>query len=206
METATRQPGIRVAMIDEEHALGRTAELYERIKSSTGLPFVPDMFRLTSTNPRLLEVVVAGYGGIFGGDTLPRQLKELISAWTSKLNGCPYCVGTHSWFLHQFGGSDELLDAVATASTAEELPVDARTLPLMQLVTKVSTGSYKITDADWEKAAAAGWSEAEILEAVFCACLFAFINRLVDATGLAGSTDRSRIARQLDDDTDGDPS
>src|SRR5690349_2458426 len=61
METATRQPGIRVAMIDEEHAQGRTAELYERIKSTTGLPFVPDMFRLTSTNPRLLEVVVSGY-------------------------------------------------------------------------------------------------------------------------------------------------
>ncbi len=198
METATRQPGIRVSMINEEHAQGPTAELYERVKAATGLPFVPDMFRLTSTNPRLLEVVVTGYSGLFSGTTLPRQLKELISAWTSKMNSCPYCVGTHSWFLHQFGGDDELLDAVATASQPEELPIDERTLPLMQLVTKVSTGSYKIVDADWEKAAAAGWTEAEILEAVFCACLFAFINRLVDATGLGSSTDRSRVARQLD--------
>jgi len=194
MET-TRQPGIRVPLIDEEKAEGRTAELYEKIKEVTGLPFVPDMFRLTSTNPRLLEVVVSGYGGIFGGDTLPRELKELISAWTSKLNGCPYCVGTHSWFLSQFGGSDELLEAVATAETADELPVDARTLPLMRLVTKVSTGAYKITDADWEAATAAGWSDGELLEAVFCACLFAFINRLVDSTGLGSSVDQSRIAR-----------
>jgi len=43
------------------------------------------------------------------------------------------------------------------------------------------------------------WSDAEMLEAVFCACLFAFINRLVDSTGLGSSTDRSRVARQLDD-------
>ncbi|HEY0697361.1 MAG TPA: carboxymuconolactone decarboxylase family protein [Micromonospora sp.] len=199
METTTKQPGIRVPLVDEEHAEGRTAELYERIKAVTGLPFVPDMFRLTSTNPRLLEVVVTGYGGIFHGDTLPRQLKELISAWTSKLNGCPYCVGTHNWFLSQFGGSDELVEAVENASTAEELPVDDRTMPLMQLVTKVSTGAYKITDADWEKATAAGWSDAELLEAVFCASLFAFINRLVDATGLGTSVDRSRIARQGDE-------
>jgi alkylhydroperoxidase family enzyme len=71
-------------------------------------------------------------------------------------------------------------------------------MPLMQLVTKVSTGSYKITDADWDRAAEAGWSEAEILEAVFCACLFAFINRLVDATGLGSSVERSRVARQAD--------
>jgi len=199
METTTRQPGVRDPLVEEEHAEGRTAELYEEIKAVTGLPFVPDMFRLTSTNPRLLRVLVTGYGGIFTGDVLPRHLTELISAWTSKLNGCPYCVGTHSWFLSQFGGSDELLDAVATANTAEELPVDERTMPLMQLVTKVSTGAYKITDADWEKAAAAGWSEAEMLEAVFCASLFAFINRLVDATGLGSSVDRSRVASQGDE-------
>ena len=199
METTTRQPGVRVPLVEEEHAEGRTAELYEEIKAVTGLPFVPDMFRLTSTNPRLLRVLVTGYGGIFTGDVLPRHLTELISAWTSKLNGCPYCVGTHSWFLSQFGGSDELLDAVATANTVEELPVDERTMPLMQLVTKVSTGAYKITDADWEKAAAAGWSEAEMLEAVFCASLFAFINRLVDATGLGSSVDRSRVASQGDE-------
>ncbi|WP_018719932.1 carboxymuconolactone decarboxylase family protein [Salinispora fenicalii] len=199
METTTKQPGIRVPLIDEEHAEGRTAELYDQIKAVTRLPFVPDMFRLTSTNPRLLEVVVAGYGGVFNGDTLPRDLKELISAWTSKLNGCPYCVGTHSWFLSEFGGSEELVEAVSVASTAEELPVDERTRPLMKLVEKVSTGAYKITDADWERASAAGWSDAEILEAVFCASLFAFINRLVDATGLGTSTDRSRIARQGDE-------
>lgn len=199
MQTTTRQPGVRVPLVDEEHAQGRTAELYRQIKDATGLPFVPDMFRLASTDPRLLEVVVAGYGGIFGGDTLPRQLTELISAWTSKLNGCPYCVGTHSFFLSQFGGSDELLAAVSNASSVEELPVDERTLPLLQLVTKVSTGAYKITDADWEKAANAGWSDAEMLEAVFCACLFAFINRLVDATGLGSSVERSRVSQLADE-------
>lgn len=198
METTVRQPGIRVPMVDEQDARGRAAELYDDVKSMTGLPFVPDMFRLTSTSPRLLEVVVAGYRGAFTGDTLPRELKELISAWTSKLNGCPYCVGTHSWFLSQFGGSDELLEAVSTADTPEDLPVDARTLPLLQLVTKVSTGSYKIVDADWDRAAAAGWTDAEMLEAVFIACLFAFINRLVDATGLGSSVERSRVARLAD--------
>lgn len=196
MEGTTTVPGIRVPLVDEEDATGRTAELYEKIKSVTNLPFVPDMFRLTSTNPRLLEVLVTGYGGVFGGDTLPRELKELISAWTSKLNGCPYCVGTHSWFLQHFGGSEELIDAITTATSAEELPVDDKTMPLMQLVTKVSTGAYKITDADWARAADAGWSDAEMLEAVFCASLFAFINRLVDATGLGSSVDQSRIASQ----------
>jgi uncharacterized peroxidase-related enzyme len=198
MEKIVEEPRVRVTLIDEEDATGRTAELYERVKAVTGLPFVPDMFRLASTEPRLLEVVVAGYGGIFRDTTLPRHLTELIAAWTSKLNGCPYCVGTHNWFLSQFGGSDDLLEAVDGADSVEELPLDDRTRTLMRLVTKVSTGAYKITNADWDEAAAAGWSEAEMLEGVFVAALFAFINRLVDATGLGSSVDRSRIARQGD--------
>ena len=38
-----------------------------------------------------------------------------------------------------------------------------------------------------------------MLEAVFCASLFAFINRLVDATELGSSVDRSRVASQGDE-------
>jgi len=198
MTTTAEAPEVRVTLDGEEEATGRTAELYEQIKARTGLPFVPDMFRLASTNPRLLEVLATGYGGVFAGSTLPRRLLELIAAWTSKLNGCPYCVGTHSWFLGQFGGGDDLVAAVAGATDVEDLPLDERTRPLMRLVTKVSTGAYRITDADWADAAVAGWSEAEIFEAVFCACLFAFINRLVEATGLGPATGTSRIARQAE--------
>ena len=127
---------------------------------------------------------------------MPRDVKELISAWTSQVNGCSYCVGTHNWFLRQFNGSEELTAAVESASSPDELPIDDRTMELMRLVTRVSTEAYKITDADWDRAAAAGWSRAQVLEAVFCAALFNFINRLVDATGLGTALQQSRISQQ----------
>lgn len=191
-------PGVRVPLIEEEDATGRTAELYAYIKAETKLPFVPDMFRLTSTRPDLLKVVSTGYEGVFLSEdaVLPRQTRELIAAWSSNVNGCPYCVGTHNWFLGQFGGSDELVAAVWSAKDLDELPLDEKTYALLRLVTKVSKHAYKVIDEDWEAVAEAGWTNAEILEAIFTASLFAFINRMVDATGLGTSVQQSRISQQ----------
>jgi uncharacterized peroxidase-related enzyme len=197
MQTEKSIPGVRVPVVAEADATGRAAELYARVKSATGMPFVPDMFRLTSTKPELLEVVIAGYLGVFGEEgELPRQTKELIAAWTSKVNGCPYCVGTHNWFLQHFGGSPELADAISERDSSDELPIDEKTKELMRLVTKVSTAAYKITDADWKRATEAGWTDGELLEAVFTAALFNFINRLVDGVGLGTSVRQSRISQQ----------
>jgi uncharacterized peroxidase-related enzyme len=192
-------PGVRVPMVEEADATGRVAELYDNIKAKTGFPFVPDMFRLSSSRPALLNVISTGYQGVFIEDAvLERRMRELIAAWTSKVNGCPYCVGTHNWFLGAFGGSEELKEAVANSDSVEDLPLDEREKELMRLITKVSLNAYKVVDSDWEKVAAHGWSNEEILEAVFCACLFNFINRLVDSTGLGTSVQQSRISKQPD--------
>lgn len=190
-------PAVRVPMVEEADATGRTAELYRNIKEATGFPFVPDMFRLASSNPNLLEVVFTGYRGLFLVDgELPRQTKELISSWVSQVNQCPYCVGTHNFFLQYFGAPKELTDAITTATSADDLPVDDKTKTLLHLVTKVSKHAYKITDEDWDTARAAGWTTEQVLEGVFCASLFNFITRIVDSTGLGTSVTQSRISQQ----------
>lgn len=191
-------PGVRVPMIAESEATGRTAELYEQIKGALGIPFVPDMFRLASTRPELLSAVMAGYEGVFHHGVLPREIKELIAAWTSRVNSCPYCVGTHNYFLLLFGGSEELTHATQEATSPEDLPVDERTKALLRLVTKVSQAAYKVTDDDWARAGEAGWTNADLLEAVFTAALFNFITRLVDSTGLGTTVTASRVSRLAD--------
>lgn len=195
--------GIRVPLIDEADATGYLAELYERCKKVTSLNFVPDMFRLISSRPELLETMLAGYDGVFNHGKLPRQTRELISAWTSKVNQCPYCVGTHNFFLQAFGGSQELADAIENADSPDDLPVDDRTRVLLRLLTKLSHSAYRITDSDWQVALDAGWTSDDLLEAFFCAALFNFITRLVDGLGLGTTVTRSRISQQeLPDDAE----
>jgi uncharacterized peroxidase-related enzyme len=187
---------VRVPLVDEGQAEGRLAELYEEIKKSTNLPFVPDMFRLMSTRPDLLEGVVAGYKGMFLGGVMPRQTRELVAAWTSKVNQCPYCVGTHNFFFQAFGGPQETAQAVESAQTVDDLPVDERTKVLLRLLTKLTQEAYKITDADWATAVDAGWSSEELLEGFFIAGMFNFITRMVDGLGLGFSVAASRVSQQ----------
>ncbi|RKT87231.1 uncharacterized peroxidase-related enzyme [Saccharopolyspora antimicrobica] len=188
---------VRVPLIDESQADGRLAELYDEVKKATDLPFVPDMFRLVSTRPDLLDAVVAGYKAMYLGGVLPRQTRELISAWTSKVNQCPYCVGTHNFFFQVFGGPEEIAEAVESARTADDLPVDERTKVLLRLLTKLSREAYKISDEDWQVALDAGWTAEELLEAFFTASMFNFITRMVDGLGLGASVAASRVS-QLD--------
>jgi uncharacterized peroxidase-related enzyme len=187
---------VRVPMIEEGDATGDLAELYELIKAGTGLPFVPDMFRLMSSKPDLLKAVVAGYDGIFNHGELPRETRELIAAWTSRVNQCPYCVGTHSFFLQVYGGSEELSNAIEASTSPDELPVDEPTHELLRLITKVTTAPYRITDTEWQRTIDAGWTAGQLLEGVFCASLFNFITRLVDSLGLGTSVTMSRISQQ----------
>jgi uncharacterized peroxidase-related enzyme len=191
--------GVRVPLIGEAEATGRTAELYQQIKSAAGLPFVPDMFRLVSSKPALLEALMAGYGSAFGELELARQTRELVASWSSKVNSCTYCVGTHNWFLLQFGGTQELADAITLADTPQDLPVDDKVKALLQLTTKVCVEAYKVTDGDWDAALEAGWSQGELLDAVFVASLFNFITSMVESLGLGSALQRSRIAAQLED-------
>lgn len=194
MDDATAH--VRVPLVDESQATGRLAELYDEVKKATDLPFVPDMFRLVSTRPDLLEAVLAGYKGMFLDGVLPRRTRELISAWTSKVNQCPYCVGTHNFFFQAFGGAEDIAKAVESAQTADELPVDERTKVLLRLLTKLSREPYKISDADWQRALDAGWSTDELLEGFFIASMFNFINRMVDGLGLGTSVAASRVSQQ----------
>src|SRR5436305_4296551 len=124
---------VRVPLIEEKDAHGRLAELYDEVKKVTGLPFVPDMFRLLSTRPDLLNAAVAGYTAMFGEGVLPRQTRELICAWTARVNQCPYCVGTHNFFYQVFGGPAEIGDAIDTADTPDDLPLDEKTKVLLRL-------------------------------------------------------------------------
>lgn len=186
---------VRVPLVAETDATGDLAAIYEDIKGSLNIPFVPDMFRLLSTRPDLLGAILGGYRAVFLGGELERRTKEIIAAWTARLNQCPYCVGTHNFFVLAFGGTPELTQAIETAPGIAELPLDDKIKSLLTFTEKITLTPWKITDGDWESARAAGWSQSELLEASFTAALFGSITRLVDGLGLGSSVEESRISK-----------
>ncbi len=80
-----------IKMITEEEATGKVRELYQDIKESLGIDFVPNMYKVMAAKPAYLETqwhkiktVMKGQGKL---DSLTR---EIIAVAISAVMGCDY--------------------------------------------------------------------------------------------------------------------
>jgi len=86
--TAPQNPRIRI--VQESEATGETKAIYDDVRATFGLPWVPDIVKLVSIRPDFLRVLLDGYKAMFGGGHLPRDVKEMIATVVSKGNSCSY--------------------------------------------------------------------------------------------------------------------
>jgi uncharacterized peroxidase-related enzyme len=110
---------------------------------------------------------------------------EMIAAFVSGLNECQYCVGVHSETAKAFGLPKGLLEKMVV--DLEGSPVEPPMLPLLQYIRLLTRAPHQLVQADADKVFAAGWSERALHDAVLTACLFNFMNRLLDGHGAKGN-------------------
>jgi uncharacterized peroxidase-related enzyme len=175
--------GVRLPVVAEASATGATADTYTEIRDYFGLGFVPDVFQLTSTRPSFLRAFWQGYQSMFTEGTLARETKELVAALVARDAGCRYCVDAHLFLLELIGATPEVV-AAARAETIDDLPVESKVRDLLHFVRRINLEAYTITDAHFAHLRGAGWTDEELLEAVWTACLFNGIVRLADTFGL----------------------
>jgi uncharacterized peroxidase-related enzyme len=181
VETQTRS--IRVGVIPEADASGPVAELYDELRGMF-LGFVPDVFKLVSTRPELLRAFVTGYRSMFDGGELPRAAKEVVAVTVARTASCRYCASAHEAMLRLIDADARHIDAIVSGSLDDPvIPPDLRVLA--ELARDISQHAHRITDDDLARVRAHGWTESQVLEAVWVACLFNGIVRLADTLGLS---------------------
>lgn len=161
-----------------------------RLKS---LPEDAKVYEVFARRPGLFEPFTAFCEQIMRGPSpLSAGERELLGAYVSGLNSCPYCHDVHNEAVKAYG-----IDAALTRQLRDDLaaaPVDARLKPLFALARKMTEGAWRVTDADFEAARAAGWDEEGIHDAVVITCLFNFMNRLVSTLGIEADEDYLALA------------
>ena len=172
----------RVEIVREQDATGEVAELYDELRELF-LGFVPDVFKLVSTAPDLLRVFVAGHRAMFDGGQLPREAKEVVALTVARVASCRYCTTAHDALLRLLGTDTAYADAVLDGALDDPaIPTDIRALA--ELATKITEHAYRITDDDLDRVRAHGWTDQQLLEAVWVACQFNANVRLADTFGL----------------------
>ena len=172
----------RVEVVREQDATGEVAELYDELRGLF-LGFVPDVFKLVSTQPHLLRVFVAGHRAMFDGGQLPREAKEVVALTVARVASCQYCTTAHDALLRLLGTETAYADAVLSGALDDPaIPTNIRALA--ELATKITEHAYRITDDDLDRVRAHGWTDQQLLEAVWVTCQFNAAVRLADTFGL----------------------
>ena len=108
---------------------------------------------------------------------LPKQLVDLVYLRASLINGCAYCIDSHTHDLRKAGMSDDKIALVPVWREAESL-FDAReraALAWTEVVTEIA--STHASEADYQ-AAAAVFNEKELADLTLAIGLINTYNRL----------------------------
>ena len=107
-----------VRPVEENKATGKVAAIYEDIKKTKNIDFVPALWRTIATNPTQLEVVWTNLKTLMHPEAtghvgrLDPKTREIIALAVSATNGCPYCINSHTAALRKLGVDEQTLGEV----------------------------------------------------------------------------------------------
>jgi uncharacterized peroxidase-related enzyme len=182
---------------------------------------VPPVIAVLKARPAALRAVLdLNYALTFGASSLGRRAEELIAVWVSALNGCFFCLATHARYLEQQWTADPaelqtLLEHLSSLAERARSDADAEhrqtndalasvaalepsERALLVFVTALTLAPADLGRADFSGLRAAGFAEAQCLDAVLVAGCFALMNRLASGAGvLLDPSKHSDAERQL---------
>ena len=118
MATMTEERVATVRMVGEDEANGKVAAIFDDIKATKGLSFVPNFWRVLATNADHLELVWTNLKSLMHPETVGRESKldpltrEIIALAVSATNGCAYCTNSHTAAVRKLGLDVEALGEV----------------------------------------------------------------------------------------------
>ena len=98
-----------VKMIEEKASNGSVREVYDDIKETRGIGYVPNIWKTLATHPPTLKRIWTGIKSVMAPGRLDPLTKEMIAVAVSSTNNCEYCIRSHTAAARKLGMDDEML-------------------------------------------------------------------------------------------------
>lgn len=171
--------------IDEKHAEGALAEIYERLISERGK--VANILKVHSLNPGAMDAHLTLYMSImFQRSGLSRYEREAIAVAVSAANDCDYCVTHHAESLRRYE-KDEAVIARMIAGDYAQLP--ERLTAMLIFATALTRYPGDSREVHVRALREAGLDDGEILDATLVIAYFNFVNRIALGLGVEFNDD-----------------
>ncbi len=109
----TEKPKEKVAfvkVVEESEATGQVKEVYEDIKKTLGIDFIPNMYKAMANKPEYLKTTWEKVQTIMTSQgKLDSKTKDIIALTVSIMSGCDYCIGVYNKTVKHAGLDDEAL-------------------------------------------------------------------------------------------------
>ncbi|MCH8841536.1 MAG: carboxymuconolactone decarboxylase family protein [SAR324 cluster bacterium] len=98
-----------VKMVEYEAATGRVKEIFDDIKDTRNIDFIPNFWKTIAHHPPTLDRVWSDLKSIMAPGRLDTLTKEMIAVAVSVTNGCTYCINSHTAAAIKLGMDNEML-------------------------------------------------------------------------------------------------
>lgn len=125
------RPPATVPLVEEREATGRVSAIFEDIKATKQIDFVPSFWRALASSPELLEATWSRLKAVMHPEAegkssrLDPLTREIIALAVSATNGCSYCIHSHTAAVRKLGldaeGLGEVMAIVALFNTTNAL-------------------------------------------------------------------------------------
>ncbi len=150
------------------------------------LPEQPHLMDVFKRFPRGVEPLLAFHDQVLrDASELSAGERELIAAFTSGVNACNFCHGSHQVIAEVHGIEPEIFEHLI--HEPEKAGLEAKWLPLLAYLRKLTLTPSKVTDIDAREVLDAGWSEDAFYNAILVCASFNMMNRIVEGTGVVPS-------------------
>ncbi len=96
--------------VEPSEATGKVRDIYEDIKKTLGIAFVPNMYKAMANDPDYLEATWNKIQTIMTRQgKLDSKTKDIVALTVSIMTGCDYCIGVYNDTVRHAGLDDEAL-------------------------------------------------------------------------------------------------
>ena len=98
-----------VKMIEDGSATAEIQSIYEDIKKTREIAYVPNIWKTLATHPPTLKRIWLGIKTVMAPGRLDPLTKEMIAVAVSATNNCDYCIRSHMATARKLGMDNEML-------------------------------------------------------------------------------------------------
>ena len=124
--------------------------------------------------------------------TLSPKDREIIATFTSHLNGCKYCFGSHKVFSISLGASEDEINKVISENYS-----DHRLALVFDYVKKLTVSPSSLTKKDFDAVLESGVLEEELKDAVAVCAIFNYFNRIVEGHFISENSETWELAAKM---------